>query len=110
MKKQSLALTAGLSMLFAASVSAEQELRAVHAFPPSLVYTESFMEFVDKVNEAGEGVLKIRILGGPEVIGLSQQPDAVRNGVVDMAYTAASFYAGDRKSTRRNSSHVRISN
>jgi len=94
MKKQSLALTAGLSMLFAASVSAEQELRAVHAFPPSLVYTESFMEFVDKVNEAGEGVIKIRILGGPEVIGLSQQPDAVRNGVVDMAYTAASFYAG----------------
>ena len=94
MKKQSLALTTGISMLFAANVSAEQELRAVHAFPPSLVYTQCFMVDVDKVNEEGEGVIKIRILGGPEVIGLSQQPDAVRNGVVDMAYTAASFYSG----------------
>jgi len=94
MKKQSLVFTATLSMLFAANASAVQEIKAVHAFPSSLIYSQSFLEFVDKVNEAGEGVVQIRVLGGPEVIGLSQQPDAVRNGVVDMAYTAASFYSG----------------
>ncbi|MBB5320932.1 TRAP transporter substrate-binding protein DctP [Marinobacter oulmenensis] len=94
MKKHSLAFTAGLSMLFAANASAVQEIKAVHAFPSSLIYSQSFLEFVDKVNEAGEGVVQIRVLGGPEVIGLPQQPDAVRNGVVDMAYTAASFYSG----------------
>ncbi|UDM06697.1 TRAP transporter substrate-binding protein DctP [Halomonas sp. NyZ770] len=70
------------------------QITAVHAFPPSLIYTQSFLEFVDKVNERGEGVVQINVRGGPEVIGLSEQPDAVRNGVVDMAYTAASFYAG----------------
>ncbi|MEM9765429.1 MAG: TRAP transporter substrate-binding protein DctP, partial [Pseudomonadota bacterium] len=32
--------------------------------------------------------------GGPEAIGMFQQPDAVRNGVVDMVYTPGSFYAG----------------
>lgn len=94
MKKQSLAVTAGLSILFAANASAVQEIKAVHAFPSSLIYTQSFLEFVDKVNEEGKGVIQIRVLGGPEVIGLPQQPDAVRNGVVDMAYTAASFYSG----------------
>lgn len=94
MKKQSLAFTAGVSMLFSMAAAAEQEIKAVHAFPSSLIYSQSFLEFVDKVNEAGEGVIQIRVLGGPEVIGLPQQPDAVTNGVVDMAYTAASFYAG----------------
>ncbi len=95
MKKLSLAITAGVSLLFAMGAMAkEQELKAVHAFPSSLIYTQSFLEFVDKVNEQGEGVIRIRVLGGPEVIGLSQQPDAVRSGVADMAYTAASFYAG----------------
>lgn len=96
MKKQILAMTAGMSLLFATGAMAEeQELKAVHAFPTSLIYTQSFLSFVDKVNEQGEGVIQIRVLGGPEVIGLPQQPDAARNGVVDMAYTAASFYAGN---------------
>ncbi len=95
MKKQILAFTAAVSLLFATSAMAEeQELKAVHAFPVSLIYTQSFLQFVDEVNEQGKGVIKIRVLGGPEVIGLTQQPDAARNGVVDMAYTAASFYAG----------------
>lgn len=94
MKKQNFAITAGVSMLFSVGAMAEQEITAVHAFPPSLIYTQSFLEFVEKVNEEGEGIIKIRVLGGPEVIGLSQQPASVANGVVDMAYTAASFYAG----------------
>lgn len=73
---------------------AQETLTAVHAFPESLVYTKSFLEFVDKVNEAGEGVVQIEVRGGPEAIGMFQQPDAVRNGVVDMVYTPGSFYAG----------------
>ncbi len=88
-------MAAGLSLLFASLTHAdEQVITALHAFPPSLIYTQSFLEFVDDVNEEGKGVIRIDVLGGPEVIGLSQQPYAVRNGVVDMAYTAASFYAG----------------
>jgi TRAP-type C4-dicarboxylate transport system substrate-binding protein len=73
---------------------AQETLTAVHAFPESLIYTKSFLEFVDKVNNAGEGVVQIEVRGGPEAIGMFQQPDAVRSGVVDMVYTPGSFYAG----------------
>jgi TRAP-type transport system periplasmic protein len=86
----------GLVAALAAAPQAHavERISAVHAFAPSLIYTQSFLDFVKKVNERGAGVVQIDVRGGPEVIGLPQQPDAVRNGVVDMAYTAASFYAG----------------
>ncbi len=82
------------AMLLATTALAEDRLSAVHAFPETLIYTQSFLSFVDKVNEAGEGVIQIDVRGGPEAIGMFQQPDAVRNGVVDMVYTPGSFYAG----------------
>jgi TRAP-type C4-dicarboxylate transport system substrate-binding protein len=78
----------------AGTAYAQETLTAVHAFPESLIYTKSFLEFVDKVNTAGEGVIQIEVRGGPEAIGMFQQPDAVRSGVVDMVYTPGSFYAG----------------
>ena len=84
-----LATTALTSAAFA-----QDTITAVHAFPESLIYTKSFLEFVDKVNAAGEGVVQIEVRGGPEAIGMFQQPDAVRSGVVDMVYTPGSFYAG----------------
>ncbi|MCC1491261.1 TRAP transporter substrate-binding protein DctP [Cognatishimia sp. F0-27] len=86
-------LVAGTALVGVAA-HAEETISAVHAFPETLVYTKSFLEFVDKVNEAGEGVIQIEVRGGPEAIGMFQQPDAVRNGVVDMVYTPGSFYAG----------------
>ena len=73
---------------------AEETISAVHAFPETLIYTKSFLSFVDKVNAAGDGVIQINVLGGPEAIGMFQQPDAVRDGVVDMVYTPGSFYGG----------------
>ena len=82
------------AMLLATTALAEDRISAVHAFPETLIYTQSFLSFVDKVNEAGEGVIQIDVRGGPEAIGMFQQPDAVRNGVVDMVYTPGSFYAG----------------
>lgn len=86
-------LAAGAALL-ASSVWAEDKLTAVHAFPETLIYTKSFLEFVDKVNEEGKGVLQIEVRGGPEAIGMFQQPDAVRDGIVDMVYTPGSFYGG----------------
>ena len=78
----------------ASSVYAQETITAVHAFPESLIYTQSFLEFVEKVNVAGDGVIQIEVRGGPEAIGMFQQPDAVRSCVVDMVYTPGSFYAG----------------
>ncbi|MEM6986134.1 MAG: TRAP transporter substrate-binding protein DctP [Pseudomonadota bacterium] len=94
MKKSLLhSLLAG-SLLFAGAVKAEDTITAVHAFPTTLIYTQSFLSFVDRVNEAGKGVVQIEVRGGPEAIGMFQQPDAVRDGIVDMVYTPGSFYGG----------------
>ena len=82
------------SVLVASYAQAEETITAVHAFPETLIYTKSFLSFVDKVNEAGKGVVQIEVRGGPEAIGMFQQPDAVRDGIVDMVYTPGSFYGG----------------
>lgn len=80
--------------LLASTALAQQTLTAVHAFPTSLVYTQSFLELVEQVNTRGEGVIQIDVRGGPEAIGSFQQADAVRDRVVDMAYLPGSFYGG----------------
>ena len=86
-------LTAAMAIMGSTALATET-LTAVHAFPETLVYTQSFLEFVEAVNTRGEGVIRIDVRGGPEAIGMFQQADAVRDGIVDMVYTPGSFYAG----------------
>jgi len=81
-------------ILLGTVAQAEETITAVHAFPETLIYTQSFLSFVEKVNAAGEGVIQIQVRGGPEAIGMFQQPDAVRDGIIDMVYTPGSFYGG----------------
>jgi len=94
MKMHLLAGVLAGTALTGAAAQAQQTISAVHAFPETLIYTQSFLAFVDAVNEAGEGVIQIDVRGGPEAIGMFQQPDAVRDGIVDMVYTPGSFYGG----------------
>jgi TRAP-type C4-dicarboxylate transport system substrate-binding protein len=68
-------------------------ISATHVFPASLIYSRSFLEYVKKANAAGKGVFTIQVRGGPEAIGMMEQPGAVRNGVVDMVYSPCAFYA-----------------
>ena len=73
--------------------AAADTLSATHVFPASLIYARSFLEFVKKANDAGKGEFAIQVRGGPEAIGMMEQPGAVRSGVVDMVYSACAFYA-----------------
>lgn len=83
-----------LGASIAAPVTAQDRIAAVHAFPAASVYTKSYLDYVRKANEAGKGVFEIQVRGGPEAIGMFEQPNAVRDGVVDMVYTPCAFYAG----------------
>ena len=87
-------LMAGTSVaaVMATSAFAEDKVTAVHAFPGFLVYTKTFLSMVDDINERGKGIVQIEVKGGPEAIGMFQQPAAVRDGVVDMVHTPGSFY------------------
>src|SRR6266852_6678891 len=77
----------------AAPAVAADTISATHVFPASLIYSRSFLEYVKKANEAGKAEFTIQVRGGPEAIGMMEQPGAVRSGVVDMVYTPCAFYA-----------------
>ncbi|MBX2824716.1 MAG: TRAP transporter substrate-binding protein DctP [Gammaproteobacteria bacterium] len=71
---------------------AVDKVSAVHAFPNFLVYTKTFLAMVEDINKRGEGIVEITVRGGPEAIAMFEQPNAVRDGVVDMVHTPGSFY------------------
>jgi TRAP-type transport system periplasmic protein len=93
MKATLKAAVIALGAIVASPALAQDTISATHVFPASLIYSRSFLEYVKKANEAGKGVFTIQVRGGPEAIGMMEQPGAVRSGVVDMVYSACAFYA-----------------
>ncbi len=90
---RSMTLAAVAVMSLAPGVSmAVDKVSAVHAFPGFLVYTKTFLSMVEDINKRGEGIVEITVRGGPEAIAMFEQPNAVRDGVVDMVHTPGSFY------------------
>lgn len=73
-----------LSVLGAKVMAEEVTLKALTFLPTQVNYTQSFMKFVDKVNAAGEGIVQIEIIGGPEVVPQREMGNALKTGVVDM--------------------------
>ena len=92
--KRCLVVCAAITLAMSGAAKAEDVLTAIYAFPKSLIYSKSFLEYVDKVNERGDGIVRIDVRGGPEAIGMFEQPAAVRDGIVDMGYFPGSFYGG----------------
>jgi len=86
------AITAGLLSLAPGMSYAVDKVSAVHAFPNFLVYTKTFLSMVEEINKRGEGIVEVTVRGGPEAIAMFEQPNAVRDGVVDMVHTPGSFY------------------
>src|SRR5256884_10006358 len=92
---------AAIGLVASAAALGADTLSATHVFPASLIYSRSFLEFVKKANEAGKGEFTIQVRGGPEAIGMMEQPGAVRSGVVDMVYSPCAFYAAVVRSEER---------
>ena len=93
MKKIQSSAIALACALNAAPAAAADTISATHVFPASLIYARSFLDYVKKANEAGKGEFAIQVRGGPEAIGMMEQPGAARSGVVDMVYSPCAFYA-----------------
>lgn len=87
-------LIVAASLVAAGTASAEDVLRGVAALPENNVITQSFLRYVDIVNETGKGVVSIQVIGGPEAIPPRQQDTALRNGVVDIQGGPAGYYKG----------------
>lgn len=72
------------------------ELKIWSAWIPDTFSTDPFMHmFNDMVNEKGKAVnLSIKFIGGPEVFKAFDGIEALRKGLVDVAYTASVYHAG----------------
>lgn len=76
----------------ATALHAEDVIRAVTFTPAQMTFARNFQTYVDKVNEAGEGVVRIQIVGGPETIPNNRLGEAQKNGIIDMALLPAGLY------------------
>lgn len=84
-----------LALAFFAGVTSAEEvtLRAITAFQPGTTFAKPFDDFVAQVNAAGEGVVQIEVIGGPDAMPPLEIGNALRGKVVDLANTTAVFHA-----------------
>jgi len=93
MRFRALALAA-LGLALAASPSRAQEvtLKAIAGFAEQTAYTKGFVQFIERVNAAGKGTLKINFIGGPKAMPPFEVGNALKAGVVDIASVTGAFY------------------
>src|SRR6201982_1467258 len=70
----------------------EVTLRGVTAFAEKTTYSRGFESFVERVNEAGKGVIHINYIGGPQGMPPFEVGNALKNGVVEIANVTGAFY------------------
>lgn len=86
------AVAASFALLSWTAAAEELVLKAVSAFPEKTQYSKHFERWIEKVNADGKGVVHINYIGGPKAVPTYEIGNALKNGVVDVANTTASFY------------------
>ena len=82
-------------LLSACSPQADVEIiRAISMLPRQTEYTRDFEQWVERVNELGQGKFRIIFVGGPEALPTFEQADAVRTSVVHLVFGPATYYMG----------------
>lgn len=84
---------------WAGAVHAEEQMRAVSFIPKNHPVLAQANVWVDTINEAQKGKLKVNYVGGPEVIGRFQQINALRTGVVDMTFSVTADFQDELPET-----------
>jgi TRAP-type transport system periplasmic protein len=75
-----------------AAMAAEVTLRAISVFNEKTTYSVGIERFIDRVNEAGNGIVQINYIGGPKAMPPFEVGNALKNGVVDIANETGAFY------------------
>ena len=86
---------AGLIITGLAGAAGAQEvrLRGASFLPPNASFGVVFKRWADEVNARGKGIVQIDVVG-PEAVPTSEQPNAVKTGVVDIHSGPPTFYRG----------------
>lgn len=82
--------------VFAAALARaeEIELTVVTSWAKNIEFAADALLLVDEVNKAGKGVVRLKYLGGPEVIPQRQHAYALKRGVIDIYFGAATYTIG----------------
>lgn len=88
-------MAAGVLLLGAAAQAQPIVLRGITPWNPDYDMSQAFMLFQDMVKERMAGKLEVRYLGGPEIVQPNLQVEALKNGIVDVALTAAAYYRAE---------------
>jgi|GEM_PF-640114 TRAP-type C4-dicarboxylate transport system, periplasmic component len=75
----------------APATASELQLRAAVFAPVDTTWGKPFKIFTDRINETGKGIISVRVVG-PESIPGTEQPNAVRSGLIDMVATPPGMY------------------
>src|SRR4030042_805656 len=71
-----------------------REIKMVTFLPKDDINLTAWWAFAEEVNKKSNGEVVIKFMGGPEAIPAFKQFEAVRTGVVDMIFSAESYYGG----------------
>src|SRR5258705_1749066 len=94
-RRRSMKKTMWLAALALASFGVQAQevtLRVVSAFPENQFYVKRTIEWIEKVNKEGKGVLQLNFIGGPKAIPTFEVGKSVQSGVVDIGFTTGAFY------------------
>src|SRR6184192_2236288 len=83
---------AAVALAPALASAQEVTLRVVSAFPENQYYVKRTVEWIDKANKEGKGVLQMNFIGGPKAIPTFEVGKAVQSGVVDLGFSTGAFY------------------
>src|SRR4051794_23004287 len=86
-------LAVALAALFPILAFAQEgTLRVVSAFPENQFYVKRTIDWIEKLNKEGKGVLQLNFIGGPKAIPTFEVGKSVQSGVVDIGFTTGAFY------------------
>ena len=83
---------AGLLALTHVSAIAETEIKAISFLPKDHKLCAMIPTWIERVNTALKGSVKITWVGGPEVMAPFNQPEAVRKGIFQLGFIPAAYY------------------
>src|SRR2546422_9378258 len=92
MKPISWLALAAAALAPALAAAQEVTLRVVSAFPENQYYVKRTVEWIDKANKEGKGVLQMNFIGGPKGIPTFQGGNAGKNGGFHIARTTGADY------------------
>jgi TRAP-type C4-dicarboxylate transport system substrate-binding protein len=86
----------GLSGSFGQAAAKTYTVSCLTAWPKSVFESREFLKFLDNVQKEADkkypGELKMVYKGAGEVVATNEQVEACRSGLIDMVYTAGSYY------------------